>query len=127
MNEEEAIAILQRYSEAWKAHDPDAIAALHTKDTRFTAHGTGPTRVGRDGVRTAAAETFAMLPDFDSAQRAVLFGPEHWVIEWTMINDELRVDCIDLVVLDGGLIKTKDTYFDSAQLQDALAKVSGND
>jgi uncharacterized protein (TIGR02246 family) len=117
-------AIQRRYSEAWNSHDPDAIAALHTEDTRFCTHGAGPAAEGREAMRTTAAETFAQFPQFASQPIRVLFGSEHWVIEWTMVNAELSVDCVDVVALEGGLVKTKDTYFDFAQLQvamDALA------
>jgi hypothetical protein len=117
-------AILQRYSEAWKARDPDAIASLNTEDTRFCTHGAGETREGRAGIRAGAAETFELLPEFASEQGRVLFGPNHWVLEWTMINGETKVDCVDVITLEQGLVKTKDTYFDFAQLQAAMAALA---
>jgi SnoaL-like polyketide cyclase. len=107
-------AIQQRYSEAWNSHDPDAIAALHTEDTRFCTHGAGP----------AAAETFAQFPQFASKPIRVLFGSDHWVLEWTMVNADLSVDCVDVIALEDGLVKTKDTYFDFAQLQVAMSALA---
>jgi uncharacterized protein (TIGR02246 family) len=117
-------AIQQRYSEAWNGHDPDAIAALHTEDTRFCTHGAGPAAEGREAMRTTAAETFAQFPQFASKPIRVLFGPEHWVLEWTMVNADLSVDCVDVIALEGGLVKSKDTYFDFAQLQVAMAALA---
>lgn len=117
-------AIQQRYSEAWNSHDPDAIAALHSKDTRFCTHGAGPAAEGREAMRTAAAETFERFPQFASQPIRVLFGSDHWVIEWTMVNADLSVDCVDVVALEGGLVKSKDTYFDFAQLQVAMAALA---
>lgn len=114
-------AIQQRYSEAWNGHDPDAIAALHTEDTRFCTHGAGPVAEGREAMRTTATETFAQFPEFASKPIRILFGPDHWVLEWTMTNAELSVDCVDVIALEAGLVKTKDTYFDFAQLQVAMA------
>lgn len=118
-------AIQQRYSEAWNRHDPDAIAALHTEDTCFCTHGAGPAAEGREAMRTTAAETFAQFPEFASRPGRVLFGPDHWVIEWTMENADLAVDGVDVVALEDGLVKTKDTYFDFAQLQVAMAALAG--
>ena len=117
-------AIQQRYSEAWNRHDPDAIAALHAEDTRFCTHGAGPEAEGREAMRTAAAETFAQFPQFASKPIRTLFGTDHWVIEWTMINADLSVDCVDVIALEDGLVKTKDTYFDFAQLQVAMAALA---
>jgi uncharacterized protein (TIGR02246 family) len=117
-------AIQQRYSEAWNGHDPDAIAALHTEDTCFCTHGAGPAAEGRESMRATAAETFAQFPEFGSKPIRVLFGPEHWVLEWTMSNAELSVDCVDVIALEGGLVKTKDTYFDFAQLQVAMVALA---
>ena len=117
-------AIQQRYSEAWNGHDPDAIAAMHTEDTRFCTHGAGPAAEGREAMRTAAAETFAQFPQFASKPIRALFGSDHWVMEWTMINADLSVDCVDVIALEGGLVKTKDTYFDFAQLQVAMAALA---
>jgi uncharacterized protein (TIGR02246 family) len=117
-------AIQQRYSEAWNSHDPDAIAALHTKDTRFCTHGAGPVADGREAMRTTATETFAQFPQFASKPNRVLFGSDHWVIEWTMVNADLSVDCVDVISLEDGLVKTKDTYFDFAQLQVAMSALA---
>jgi uncharacterized protein (TIGR02246 family) len=117
-------AIQQRYSEAWNSHDADAIAALHTEDTRFCTHGAGPAAEGREAMRTTAAETFAQFPQFASQPIRTLFGSDHWVIEWTMVNADLSVDCVDVVALEDGLVKTKDTYFDFAQLQVAMSALA---
>ncbi len=114
-----------RYSEAWNSHDPDAIAALHTEDTRFCTHGAGPAAEGREAMRTTAAETFAQFPEFASKPIRTLFGPDHWIIEWKMQNADLSVDCVDIISLEDGLVKTKDTYFDFAQLQVAMAAIAG--
>ena len=122
--ESDVQAIQQRYSEAWNSHDPDAIAALHTEDTRFCTHGAGPAAEGREAMRTTAAETFAQFPEFASKPIRTLFGPDHWIIEWKMQNADLSVDCVDIISLEDGLVKTKDTYFDFAQLQVAMGAIA---
>src|SRR5664279_4092781 len=108
------------YGKAWNAHDPDAIVALHTEDTRFVTHGFGQPAEGRAAMRAAAAATFEQFPEFATHHRKLLLGVAHWVLEWTVVNGELHVDCVDIVTIEGGLVKTKDTYFDVAQLAVAL-------
>jgi hypothetical protein len=47
-----------------------------------------------------------------------------WGRDWSNIASalaDLSVDCVDVIALEGGLVKTKDTYFDFAQLQVAMA------
>jgi hypothetical protein len=75
-------------------------------------------------MRTTAAETFAQFPEFASKPIRTLFGPDHWIIEWKMQNADLSVDCVDIISLEAGLVKTKDTYFDFAQLQVAMAAIA---
>jgi uncharacterized protein (TIGR02246 family) len=124
MTEEALGAFLLGYGKAWNDHDPDAIAALHTEDTRFCTHGAFETAEGRDAMRKAAAETFEQFPQFATEPKAVHFGPNHWVLEWTVVNGDVRVDCVDVVVLEGGLVKSKDTYFDVAQFEAGMAALT---
>jgi hypothetical protein len=106
-------AISQRYFAAWEARDPDAIVALHTDGTRFWAHAGGGPIEGRDGVRTAFAELFERFPEFSFETHRVLYGDDHWVLDWTLISGETRFDCLDVVsVSPEGLVARKDTFVD---------------
>jgi ketosteroid isomerase-like protein len=118
-------AISERYFAAWAARDPDAIVALHTEDTRFWTHlGTGPVH-GRDAVRGAFAEIFEQFPEFSFETYRVLYGENHWVLDWALISRDIRFDCLDIVdVSSDGLVTRKDTFIDSAQLQAALGQVN---
>src|SRR3982074_2101464 len=90
-------AISERYFAAWAARDPDAIVALHTDDTRFWTHlGTGPV-VGRDAVRAAFTEIFEGFPEFSFDAYRVLYGENHWVLDWALISGDMRFDCLDVV------------------------------
>ena len=85
-------AISERYFAAWAARDPDAIVALHTDDTRFWTHlGTGPVH-GREAVRAAFAEIFEKFPDFSYEMYRVLYGENHWVLDWALISGDIRFD-----------------------------------
>jgi ketosteroid isomerase-like protein len=118
-------SISERYFAAWAARDPDAIVALHTADTRFWTHIGGEAVVGRDAVRTTFAGIFEQFPDFSFETYRVLYGENHWVLDWALISGDIRFDCLDVVdVSPDGLVARKDTFIDSAQLQAALGEVT---
>jgi ketosteroid isomerase-like protein len=114
-------AISERYFAAWAAHDPNAIVALHAKDTQFWTHlGAGPAQ-GREAVRAAFAEIFEQFPDFTWETYRVLYGADHWILDWALISGAVRFDCLDVVsVSPDGLVVRKDTFIDAMQLQAAL-------
>ena len=117
-------ASAERYFAAWEARDPDAIVALHTEDTQFWAHlGTEPVR-GREDVRAAFAEVFERFPEFSFETYRVLYGAEHWILDWALISGEIRFDCLDVVnVSPEGLVARKDTFIDTAQMQATMPEL----
>ena len=81
-------AISERYFAAWADRDPDAIVALHADDTQFWTHlGAGPV-VGREAVHEAFTELFDRFPDFSFETYRVLYGDDHWVLDWALISGE---------------------------------------
>ena len=118
-------AISECYFAAWAARDPDAIVALHTDDTRFWTHLGGEPVVGRDAVRATFAEIFEQFPGFAFEAYRVLYGDNHWVLDWALISGDIRFDCLDVVdVSPDGLVSGKNTFIDAAQLQAAMGKVA---
>jgi hypothetical protein len=116
-------AVSERYFAAWEARDPDAIVALHTEDTQFWTHTGGEPVRGRDAVREAFAEIFERFLDFGFDVYRVLYGPDHWVLDWALTSGDVRFDCLDVVnVTDDGLVARKDTFVDFVQLQAALER-----
>lgn len=117
-------AISESYFDAWAARDPDAIVALHTEDTQFWMHlGTEPVR-GRAAVRGAFAEIFERFPNLTWQTYRVLYGENHWVLDWALISGDIRFDCLDVVdVSPDGLVARKDTFIDAVQLQAAMGTV----
>jgi ketosteroid isomerase-like protein len=118
-------AVSERYFAAWAERDPDAILALHTEDTRFWTHVGSDPVVGRDAVHATFSQLFETFPDFSFETYRVLYGDDHWVLDWALISGDIRFDCLDVVVVSpDGLVARKDTFVDSAQLQAALGAVS---
>lgn len=118
-------SLSERYFAAWADRDPDAIVALHTPDTTFCTRLGGEPVVGRDAVRATFAALFEQFPGFTWETYRVLYGDDHWILDWALISGDIRFDCLDVVnVSPDGLVERKDTFVDAAQLQAALGVVT---
>jgi uncharacterized protein (TIGR02246 family) len=128
----DVVAVFDRYAAAWQTRDPDAIALLHTSDTEFRLRLDQPPAIGRDAVRDAFAAIFTQWPEFAFETHRVLFGPDHWVLDWELHarlpdgsgrSRQVAFDCVDIVTLGpDGLVARKDTFVDFTQLQSALTR-----
>ena len=121
----DAKRISETYFAAWAARDPDAIAALHTEDTMFWSHFAGEPVRGRAAVRDTFAGLFETFEDFGFETYRVVYGDDHWVLDWALIarvaGTPVRFDCIDLVMLSPeGLVARKDTFIDASQIPPSL-------
>jgi steroid delta-isomerase-like uncharacterized protein len=105
---------IDRYNEAWNAHDLDAICALHTADMVFENHTAGE-RVEGEHVRPHIARIFENWPDLSFRGRR-LYAREGLVVsEWTATATDaegrrLEWDGIDVFPFRDGLIARKDVY-----------------
>ena len=55
----------------------------------------------------------------------MLYGEDHWVLDWALISGDIRFDCLDVVVVSpDGLVARKDTFVDMVQMQAALGTVT---
>lgn len=112
--------LYDRYVAAWAARDPDAIIALHARETTFWLHHGRQAVDGAAAVREVFAELFAALPDFGFDVHRTEFGARHWVLDWTLTSAVGRWDCLDLVtVTDDWLVRRKDTFLDGVQFERA--------
>lgn len=108
---------IERYNEAWNAHDLDAILALHAPGMVFHNHTAGE-RVEGDAVGPHIAAIFERWPDLRFASRR-LYAREGLVVsEWTAraTDREGRLrewDGVDIFPFENGLILRKDVYSSS--------------
>jgi steroid delta-isomerase-like uncharacterized protein len=122
--------LIQRYTEAWASRDPDKIVALHTDDTTFHAHVSQETAHGKAAVRQAFADLFAQFPDLAFAPVAQRIGDDFWVAEWRMsgtlagTDTAFEVDLVDVVTVQDGLVRSKDSYIDALSMQAQLGLVA---
>ena len=122
-------AVIDRYNEAWNAHDLDAIVALHAPDMVFENHTAGERAEG-DQVREHIAGIFAGWPDIAFETRRMYVRDDLVVQEWTASathnRDLRRGDLVapasgqrlewkgmDVIPFEAGLVKRKDVYSDS--------------
>jgi steroid delta-isomerase-like uncharacterized protein len=123
---------IERYNEAWNAHDLDAIVQMHAPDMVFANHTAGESASGEE-VRAHIGRIFETWPDIAFATRRLYVREGLVVQEWTasathantMRRGDLvaepsghRVewDGIDSIPFEDGLVKRKDVYSDSVSI-----------
>jgi uncharacterized protein (TIGR02246 family) len=113
-------ALFDRYAEAWERRDAVAIAAMHTEDSVYHLHAGSEPAQGREAVREAFAELFRQWPDISFDLVEVLVGDDFWAVEWKVRSGAFEADLADVVKLEGGLVKSKQSYIDSVAVQAQL-------
>jgi steroid delta-isomerase-like uncharacterized protein len=105
---------IERYNDAWNAHDVDTIVAMHAPDMVFANHTSGETVEG-DSVRDHIARIFENWPDIAFRGRRLYARDGLVVSEWTATatasdGRKLEWDGIDVFPFRDGLILRKDVY-----------------
>jgi steroid delta-isomerase-like uncharacterized protein len=108
---------IERYNEAWNAHDVDAIVALHAPGIVFENHTAGE-RVEGDAVGPHIARIFENWPDLTFRGRRLYARDGLVVSEWTATATDkdrrrLEWDGVDVFPFEDGLIARKDVYSSS--------------
>jgi len=101
--------LIERYNDAWNAHDLDAICALHAPGMVFENHTAGERAEG-DAVRDHIAGIFAAYSDLSFTTRSLHLGDDFAVCEWTARTGDREWDGVDVFPLRDGLIARKDVY-----------------
>jgi ketosteroid isomerase-like protein len=108
MNERE---LIERYNDAWNAHDLEAIASMHADDIVFHNYSAGERAEGADAVREHIAHN---SPDIKFRGRRLYVHAGLVVNEWTATatrdGKTLEWDGIDVFPIEHGKIKRKDVY-----------------
>jgi steroid delta-isomerase-like uncharacterized protein len=123
---------IERYNEAWNAHDLDAIMEMHAPDMVFENHTAGESAQGEE-VREHIGSIFETWPDikFETRRLYVRDGvvTQEWTASATHTNTMRRGDLvaepsgnriewsgIDVIPFEDGLVKRKDVYSDSVSI-----------
>jgi steroid delta-isomerase-like uncharacterized protein len=132
---------IDRYNEAWNAHDVDAIVAMHTEDSVFENHTTGDANVGREAIARAITGIFGVFPDLAFETRRQYVRDDLVVQEWTargthqgtMTRSGIEVEPtgrtveyrgMDVIPIRDGLVARKDVYSDGVTLLRQLGLTS---
>ena len=124
---------IDRYNEAWNAHDVDAIVAMHTEDSVFENHTTGDVNVGREAIGKTITGIFRVFPDLTFEGRRQYIREDLVVQEWTargthqgkMTRSGIEVEPtgraveyrgMDVIPIQDGLVARKDVYSDGVTL-----------
>ena len=105
---------IERYNDAWNAHDLDAIVSFHAPGMVFENHTAGERAAG-DQVREHIAKIFENWPDLAFAGRSLYARHGLVVSEWTATatapdGRRLTWDGVDVFPCENGLILRKDVY-----------------
>jgi ketosteroid isomerase-like protein len=111
--------MLERFVDAWNAHDVDGLMACFTEDCAFWSssgpHPEGGIFEGRAAVAEASAKIFETFPDAAWTQsRTTLFG-DRALWEWTFTGtgkdgSATRVLGVDVLELSGDRIRRKNSF-----------------
>lgn len=105
---------IERYNEAWNAHDLDAIVSFHAPGMIFENHTAGERAEG-GAVRDHIGRIFENWPDLTFRGRRLYARDGLVVSEWTATATDgegrrLEWDGIDVFPFENGLIVRKDVY-----------------
>ena len=108
---------IERYNDAWNAHDVDTIATFHAPGMVFENHTSGE-RVEGEEVPGHIARIFENWPDLAFRGRRLYVRDALVVSEWTATATDgegrrLEWDGVDIFPFENGLVLRKDVYSSS--------------
>jgi hypothetical protein len=71
-------------------------------------------------VREAFAALFEQWPDLSFELVSLHAGEDFWAVEWKVTTGAFEADLADVVTVENGLVKSKQSYIDAIAVQAAL-------
>ena len=109
----DAVGVVQKFNEAWGAHDLDATLAMMTDDARFESTGPfpdGTVCIGHDAIRAAWADIFANTSSRFIEEETLAAGHDAVVFRWTYDWGDGHIRGIDLFRVRDGKVSEKLSY-----------------
>jgi len=119
MSDRDTIALLQRFMDAWNAHDTKTLVDCMTADGAFYASAgpspTGMAAIGHEALAKAFDGVFDTFPDAQWTKGRHFISGESACSYWTFVGtrkDGTRVEVngCDLFKIRDGKIAVKDSY-----------------
>lgn len=121
-----------RYSEqmlaAWNRQDVEAVLARYSSDAVYLDPNTEGPVVGHEAMRSYLSKLYERWQMHWEARERFLFGAEDGAaVLWRATlrprggEREVTVEGMDLILMDGDLVKRDEVYFDRAVLAALLA------
>ncbi len=118
MTEQEKRDLLNKFAEAWKQADVEALMALMTDDCIYAASvgpEPGTTYRGRDEVRRGFAEILAFEAGGESRSGEIWFAGDYAFAEWSYDEIDEAGNAVDIKGIDifhfvDGKLRLKDAY-----------------
>jgi uncharacterized protein (TIGR02246 family) len=119
MSEREVLRLLERFVDAWNAHDVEALLDCMTTDGVFFASAgplpSGAKAIGHEALREAYAAIWQVYPDARWTNARHFISGENACSQWTFTgtrNDGTRieVDGCDLFKIRDGKIAVKNSF-----------------
>ena len=137
MNREEILVLVDRYVDAWNAHDADAVAAFYASDA--ISRDVGEARPDRASIRRGVSDYLAAFPDFHLGIRRVGIDGDVVCVEWHATGTHsgpflnvpptghvVQVDgCLVARLGSDGLIVSETLYWDVASLLEQIGLLPG--
>jgi len=83
--------VAQRWANAWNSHDPDAVAALFTRDALFEDVPFGVMAHGTEEIRAVASSFFTVVPDLHISVVNSSVNGGRAMIEWVFSGTDQGV------------------------------------
>ncbi len=112
-------ACLERFAEAWNAHDVDRLMACMAEDCEFLGAAgpgaNGAAHRGREAVRSAYAAIFEAFPEAAWTDSRHIVAGDRGFSEWRFVGMDrqgvrIEVDGCDLFIFNGDLIRVKNSF-----------------
>ena len=120
--------ITRHVLEAWNSHDVERLVACYTPDLVYRDPGTRGEVRGADAFRRYLSKLFASWRmHWTPRQIFPLAGADGVTALWQATlrpvgsDQTIEIEGVDLVVIEGGLVKRNEVYFDRAALMPLLA------
>lgn len=119
----------QKMLDAWNQQDPDAVLARYTPDVHYLDPNTRGPIEDSDGFRRYLTKLFDRWQMHWELREAFLFGDEDGgAMLWRAAlrpkdgEREVTIEGMDLILMDGELVKRNEVYFDRAALAELVAE-----